>query len=124
MHARRPSTLFAALILVIVPPTGAAEVAEPAATPPPPVRLARFSPHFLCFCTPYCPKPAPPAPCWCIDCTCDRYCPKPLPPCPGGCTPKCCDDYCEKPFPTCLPRPLCGPLGVRREPTLCPLWQP
>ena len=39
---------------------------------------ASFTPHYLCLCPPYCPKPMPcPNPCY--ECVCDDYCAKPMP---------------------------------------------
>ena len=70
------------------------EAAKPRAT------FTAFTPHYLCLCAPYCRKPAPATPCFCVDCTCDIYCRKPL------------------------PAPLCGPCGVCRDPGVCPLQIP
>jgi len=80
---------------------------------------APFTPHYLCLCPPYCPKPMPCVDC-CYKCCPDCYCPKPM-PCPNPCYNCTCDDYCAKPMPCRFPQPLCGPCAPCRQ-TVPPPW--
>lgn len=106
------------------PATVPSSAAAPAAAAPKAAmgRPAPFTPHYLCLCAPYCPKPMPcPNPCY--ECVCDDYCPKPM-PCPNPCYECVCDDYCAKPYPCPLPQPLCGPRAPARQSEPCPIYTP
>lgn len=83
---------------------------------------APFTPHYLCLCPPYCPKPMPCVDC-CYKCCPDCYCPKPM-PCPNPCYECTCDDYCAKPMPCRFPQPLCGPRASCRETDPPPWYAP
>ena len=84
--------------------------------------VAPFTPHYLCLCPPYCPKPEPCVDC-CYKCCPDCYCSKPM-PCPNPCYRCTCDDYCGKPLPCRFPQPLCGPRAPCRQSEPCPLYAP
>ena len=83
---------------------------------------APFTPHYLCLCPPYCPKPMPCVDC-CYKCCPDCYCSKPM-PCPNPCYKCTCDDYCAKPMPCRFPQPLCGPRSPCRQSDPLPLYAP
>jgi hypothetical protein len=129
---RQPQTTFVVMTAANEEPV--ATVAQPAtvaaATPtstPTPVKArvaqgAPFTPHYLCLCPPYCPKPMPCIDC-CYKCCPDCYCPKPM-PCPNPCYDCVCDDYCPKPMPCRFPQPLCGPRAPCRQSEPCPLYAP
>jgi hypothetical protein len=85
-------------------------------------RAAPFTPHYLCLCPTYCPKPMPCVDC-CYKCCPDCYCPKPM-PCPNPCYDCTCDDYCSKPMPCPFPQPLCGPRAPCRQSEPSPLYAP
>lgn len=89
---------------------------------PPAAVGTSFTPHYLCLCPPYCPKPMPCVDC-CYKCCPDCYCPKPM-PCPNPCYDCVCDDYCPKPMPCRFPQPLCGPTAPCRQSEPCPLYAP
>lgn len=96
----------------------------PATSPRPAssARVSAFTPHYLCLCPPYCPKPEPCVDC-CYKCCPDCYCAKPM-PCPNPCYKCVCDDYCAKPMPCNFPQPLCGPRAPCRQSEPCPLYAP
>ena len=128
---RQPQTTLVVMTAANEEPVAVAQPATVAAsTPnrtPTPVKArvaqgAPFTPHYLCLCPPYCPKPMPCVDC-CYKCCPDCYCPKPM-PCPNPCYDCVCDDYCAKPMPCRFPQPLCCPRAPCRKSEPCPLYAP
>lgn len=128
---RQPQTTLVVMTAANEEPVAVTQPATVAATAPTPtparvkVRAAQgatFTPHYLCLCPPYCPKPMPCVDC-CYKCCPDCYCPKPM-PCPNPCYDCVCDDYCAKPMPCRFPQPLCGPRAPCRQSEPSPLYAP
>ncbi|QDT75812.1 hypothetical protein [Lacipirellula limnantheis] len=122
---RQPRTTLVVMTAASEEPVAEAAPTPVAAAAAPKAAMGRpapFTPHYLCLCAPYCPKPMPcPNPCY--ECVCDDYCPKPM-PCPNPCYECVCDDYCPKPYPCPLPQPLCGPRAPARQTEPCPIYAP
>jgi len=124
---RQPQTTLVVMTAANDEPVAVAQPATVAATAPMPAKKrvaqgAPFTPHYLCLCPPYCPKPMPCVDC-CYKCCPDCYCPKPM-PCPNPCYDCVCDDYCAKPMPCRFPQPLCGPRAPCRQSEPSPLYAP